>query len=35
MYNDLSHGLMFVVGTEDMSKGRFILCACVLILCLA
>ena len=24
MYNDLAHGLMFVIGTEDMSKGRFI-----------
>ena len=24
MYNDLAHGLMFVVGTEDMSKGHFI-----------
>jgi hypothetical protein len=29
MYNDLSHGLMFVVGTEDMSKGQFIfMCLC-------
>ena len=29
MYNDLAHGLMFVVGTEDMSKGRFIfMCLC-------
>lgn len=29
MYNDLSHGLMFVVGTEDMSKSRFIfMCLC-------
>ena len=29
MYNDLAHGLMFVVGTEDMSKGRFIFtCLC-------
>ncbi len=29
MYNDLAHGLMFVVGTEDMSKGHFILmCMC-------
>ena len=24
MYNDFAHGLMFVVGTEDMSKSRFI-----------
>lgn len=24
MYNNLSQGLMFVVGTEDMSKSRFI-----------
>ena len=24
MYSDLAHGLMFVVGTEDMSKSRFI-----------
>lgn len=29
MYNDLIHGLMFVVGTEDMSKARFIfMCLC-------
>ena len=29
MYNDLAHMLMFVVGTEDMSKGRFIfMCLC-------
>lgn len=29
MYNNLAHGLMFVVGTEDMSKGRFIfMCLC-------
>ena len=29
MYNDLAHGLMFVVGTEDMSKGHFIfMCLC-------
>ena len=29
MYNDLAHGVMFVVGTEDMSKGRFIfMCLC-------
>ena len=29
MYNDLAHGLMFVVGTEDMSKKRFIfMCLC-------
>ena len=29
MYHDLAHGLMFVVGTEDMSKGRFIfMCLC-------
>jgi hypothetical protein len=29
MYNDLAHGLMFVIGTEDMSKSRFIfMCLC-------
>lgn len=29
LYNDLSHGLLFVVGTEDMSKARFIMmCLC-------
>lgn len=29
MYQDLAHGLMFVVGTEDMSKGRFVfMCLC-------
>lgn len=29
MYHDLVHGLMFVVGTEDMSKGHFIfMCLC-------
>ncbi len=29
MYNNLSHGMIFVVGTEDMSKGRFIfMCLC-------
>lgn len=29
LYHDLAHGLMFVVGTEDMSKGRFIfMCLC-------
>ena len=29
MYSDLAHGLMFVVGTEDMSKGHFIfMCLC-------
>lgn len=29
MYNDLAHGLMFVVGTEDMSKSRFVfMCLC-------
>lgn len=29
MYNNLSQGLMFVVGTEDMSKSRFIfMCLC-------
>lgn len=29
MYNDLAHGLMFVVGTEDMSKAQFIfMCLC-------
>lgn len=24
MYNNLSQGLMFVIGTEDMSRGRFV-----------
>lgn len=29
MYNNLKQGLMFVVGTEDMSKSRFIfMCLC-------
>lgn len=29
LYNNLSQGLLFVVGTEDMSKGRFIFtCLC-------
>ena len=29
LYHDLTHGLMFVVGTEDMSKQRFIfMCLC-------
>ena len=29
MYTDLKHGLMFVVGTEDMSKAHFIsMCLC-------
>ena len=29
LYHDFAHGLMFVVGTEDMSKSRFILmCLC-------
>lgn len=29
MYNDLAHGLMFVVGTEDMRKSHFIfMCLC-------
>lgn len=32
MYNDLAHMLMFVVGTEDMSKGRFIfMCLCLIL----
>ena len=29
LYHDLSHGLMFVVGTEDMSRRHFVLtCLC-------
>lgn len=29
MYSDFTHGLMFVVGTEDMSKNHFIfMCLC-------